>query len=90
MWRALQLDLDRIVAIKLIDPAIAKSPEALSRFQKEAKAAAKLASSHVVTIYEYGVDTNAGVPFIAMELLEGESLGDKLERESKLGPAETL
>ena len=88
VWRAEHVALGSKVAVKLIEPAIATTPDALERFYREAKAAAALACPHVVQIYDYGVDD--GIPYIAMELLDGESLGDRLERTRTMSPAETL
>jgi serine/threonine-protein kinase len=87
VWRAEHLTLRSAIAVKLIDPEIAHKPEMLERFQREAQAAATLRSPHVVQILDYGVDE--GVPYIAMELLEGESLADRLVRAGRLPPAET-
>jgi serine/threonine protein kinase len=88
VWCATDETLRIQVAIKLIDPAIADSPEALGRFQREALAAAQLRSSHIVHITDHGVDN--GTPYIAMDLLEGESLGARLQRQGKLSFLETL
>ncbi len=60
----------------------------MARFKREANAAAALNSPYVVTIFDYDVDQ--GVPFIAMECLHGESLADRLEREERLSPGDTL
>jgi protein kinase-like protein len=87
VWLAEHLSLRSPVAIKLIEPSIATNPEALARFLREAQAAASLRSPHVVQILDHGVDGN--VPFIAMELLEGESLASRLLRVGRLAPAET-
>ncbi len=87
VWRALHLTLNSPVAIKLIDPSIAASENALARFLREAQAAAALRSPHVVQTLDYGV--HDGIPFIAMELMEGESLADRLKRVGRLSPAET-
>src|SRR5687768_6041171 len=87
VWLAQHMTLRSPVAIKLIDPGIADNPEALARFLREAQAAASLRSPHVVQILDHGVDE--GVPFIVMELLEGESLASRLERVQRLSPAET-
>jgi serine/threonine-protein kinase len=87
VWLAEHLSLRSPVAIKLIEPSIASNPEALARFLREAQAAASLRSPHVVQILDHGVD--AGVPFIAMELLEGESLANRLLRVGRLSPVET-
>jgi serine/threonine-protein kinase len=86
VWHAEHVQLRSPVAIKLIDEQIARNPEALARFMREAQSAAALRSPHVVQILDYGADR--GVPYIAMELLEGESLADRLERVGRLPPAE--
>jgi len=87
VWLAHHLTLHSPVAIKLIDPQIASNPEALSRFMREARAAAALRSPHVVQILDHGVDGDT--PYIAMELLEGESLAARLRRVGRLTPADT-
>jgi serine/threonine-protein kinase len=89
VWRALHLGLDAPVAVKLMDPAIMKTAGMLARFHREAQAAAQLRSPHVVQIIDHGVDAETGTPFIAMELLEGESLADRLTRVGVLSPGET-
>jgi serine/threonine-protein kinase len=85
VWRAHDLNLGADVAIKLIDSAIAESVEAVNRFRQEAQSAATIRSTHVVQILDHGVDD--GRPFIAMELLEGEDLGQRLHRVGQLDPA---
>ncbi len=89
VWHALHLGLNAPVAIKLMDPAVMKTSGMLARFHREAQAAAQLRSPHVVQIFDHGVDTDSGVPFIVMELLEGESLADRLTRVGVLTPRET-
>jgi len=88
IWRAEQLVLGATVAIKLIDLAIARQAGALERFLREAQAAAALRSPHVVQVLDYGVDGDQ--PFIAMELLEGETLAQRLHRLGRLAPSEAL
>jgi serine/threonine-protein kinase len=87
VWLAHHLTLQSPVAIKLIEPQIAANPEALTRFMREARAAAALRSPHVVQILDHGVD--GGTPYIAMELLEGESLAARLRKMGKLSPDDT-
>ena len=87
VWYAEHLTLHSPVAVKLIEPEIAQNPEALARFLREAQAAASLRSPHVVQILDHGVDD--GVPYIAMELLDGESLAARLSRVGRLSPQET-
>jgi len=87
VWRAQHLGLEVPCAIKFIEGELAALPEAQARFQREAKAAAQLRSPHVVQILDHGVWD--GVPYIAMELLEGEELGKRLQRVGRLTPQET-
>lgn len=84
VWRAQHLALGTPLAVKLIDPSMTDSAEAVARFKREAQSAAALRSVHVVQIIDYGVDD--GIPFIAMELLEGETLAARLERVYRLSP----
>jgi len=88
VFRAHDPHLDRFVALKAMLPSLATSPSAKERFFREAKAAAALKHPHVVTIHDVGEDR--GAPYLAMELLEGESLDDRLKRENRLPVSEVL
>lgn len=87
VWRAQHLDLDCPAAVKLLDPRLAESPEALARFKREAQSAASLRSTNIVQILDFGLDN--GVPYIAMELLQGQTLATKLTAQHHLPPQET-
>jgi serine/threonine protein kinase len=80
--------LERLVALKAMKPALASSSSAKLRFIREAKATATLKHDHIVTIYQVGEDR--GVPFLAMEFLEGEALDHRLRREIRLSPNEAI
>ncbi|MGC4067982.1 MAG: serine/threonine-protein kinase [Polyangiaceae bacterium] len=86
VWRAEHIDLATQAAVKLIDESFAESPEALTRFRREAQAAASLRSVHVVQILDYGID--GGMPYIAMELLDGQSLAERLASLGRLTPGD--
>src|SRR4051812_10245246 len=88
VWLAEHLALNSWVAVKLMDPAIASTQEGAERFKREAQAAASLRSAHVVQVLDYGVHEET--PFLVMELLQGQSLADCIERERRLTPARTL
>ncbi len=88
VWLAEHTGLDILCAIKLIDPRQRDSKELKARFEREAKAAAQLRSRNVVRILDYGVWRH--VPYIAMEYLEGEDLGVRLQRVLRLSPAATF
>jgi serine/threonine-protein kinase len=87
VWRAVHVDLRTKAAIKILHQADDAGPESLTRFQREARAAASLRCSNVVQILDYGVEE--GTPYIAMELLEGESLAARMMRLGRLSPEET-
>src|SRR3954466_12717556 len=76
VYRAKDTRLDRLVALKVLPDATAVSPEALERFRREARAASTLNHPNICTIHDVGSDP----PFIAMELLEGETLQQRLTR----------
>jgi serine/threonine-protein kinase len=87
VWRADHATLGSPVAVKLVNQAQLDSHDGVARFLNEARAAALLRSPHVVQILDHGVDD--GVPFMVMELLEGESLAQRLARVGTLSLAET-
>ncbi len=88
VWVAEHLTLNTEVAVKFITASLAEAdPSLLARFEREARVAAQIKSPHVVQTYDHGVMAD-GTPFIVMELLEGESLGDRLTRAGPLSLAE--
>jgi protein kinase-like protein len=87
VWLAEHLSLAAPVAVKLMGAEFARTSSRLQRFLREARAAAAARSPNVVQILDFGVD--AGTPYIVMELLEGESLADRLRRVGRLSPRDT-
>lgn len=74
VWRARDPLLERVVALKTIAVDFLAEPGTRARFLREARSAARLQHPNIVTIFEFG--EHEGMPFIAMELLEGETLGE--------------
>jgi WD40 repeat protein len=88
VFQAEDPQLERRVALKAMLPALAATASARQRFLREAKAAAAIEHEHIVPIYQVGEDR--GVPFLAMQLLKGESLDERLKRERVLPVAEVM
>jgi eukaryotic-like serine/threonine-protein kinase len=79
VWAATHLGLNQAVAIKFVSREFVRSAEALRRFDAEAKAAAALRSRHVVQVFDTGALADE-TPYIAMELLHGETLQARIHR----------
>ncbi len=77
VYRARDKKLDRDVAVKVLPESFAKDPDALARFEREAKAVAALSHPNILSIHDFGSD--GGRAYAVMELLEGETLRSKIE-----------
>jgi serine/threonine-protein kinase len=84
VWRAEDQRLDRLVAVKVLNEGLAEDPRFLERFRREARAAAGLVHPNVAGVFDYGEDGSR--PYIVMELVEGETLADRLARRGPLAP----
>jgi len=89
VYRAVQLALERPVALKVIAGGAAASPEALRRFLREAVAVARLRHPNIVIVYDSGAEPGVG-PYIAMELLDGRSLRTEIRERGRLPLEEAL
>ena len=78
VYRARDPELRRDVAIKVLPQALARDPDALARFEREALAVAALSHPNILAIHGFG--THEGTTFAVMELLEGETLREKHRR----------
>ena len=88
VFRAEDPQLLRPVALKAMLPALAVSESARQRFVREAQAAAAIRHDHIVSVYQVGEDR--GVPYLAMEFLEGEPIDKRLHRQRKPLTAEVI
>src|SRR5471032_238802 len=78
VYRARDTKLNRDVAIKVLLPAVANDPDRLARFSREAQVLASLNHPHIAAIY--GLEDTDGVKALVMELVEGETLADRIAR----------
>jgi serine/threonine-protein kinase len=89
VYEALQLRLDRKVALKMLHRTLLASSSVVERFEREARAAAKLKGPNVADVLDVDV-TEHGIPFIVMEYLEGRDLGQELESRIMMPVEETI
>src|SRR5688572_26834273 len=81
VWRAVHTETDRKVALKLVRPELVRSDVIREMFVREARVAARIGKSdHIVDVLDAGVDDTLKVPFIAMELLDGESVEARIRQ----------
>src|SRR5690349_23599183 len=88
VWRAVDEVLDRAVAVKAMLPDVAAQPDLAKRFLVEAKAMASVNHPAVASIHDFG--RGAGITFLVMECIDGESLSQVLARAGRLDPATTM
>src|SRR5580765_6291381 len=90
-YRATDTSLQRKVALKIIKTDIAeRSTDARERFVREARAAAALRHEHIATVYQFGMRFETGQYFYAMELIEGETLDQRVRRTGPLNARTTI
>src|SRR5262245_31845569 len=89
VYRATHLGMRRQVAVKILHPSLAASPDVRSRFEREALAVGKVDHPNCVATYDVGRLPDGGL-YLAMELLEGKSLADILEKEGQLEAGRAL
>jgi serine/threonine-protein kinase len=87
VYQGRQVQLDRMVAIKMLQQSAAASPEWRRRFEREARVLAALRHPNVVPLTDFGIDGD--VPYLVMELLQGKTLAD-LMNEGPVSPARAL
>jgi tetratricopeptide (TPR) repeat protein/predicted Ser/Thr protein kinase len=88
VYKAADREVDRIVALKVIRPAMASNPEILARFKQELLLSSQVTHRNVIRIYDLG--EAQGIKFITMEYLEGETLHQLLKQRTKLEVAEAV
>lgn len=91
VYRAKQEGMAREVALKVLKPERALDAASVQRFEREARATSALTSPHTVTVFDFGEDesvANSPLLYLAMERLDGESLGQRLKNTARLSCAE--
>lgn len=88
VYKARRVSDGLLVALKVIPPATARNPVLLKRFEQEFKAASQLNHPNVVQAIEY--NNTSPTPFLVMEFVDGESLGQRIERDGRIGEEESI
>jgi eukaryotic-like serine/threonine-protein kinase len=88
VWEAEDTVLHRQVAVKVLSEELSSEPNSAERFRREARAAAGLSHHNVAGVFDYGEDD--GTQFIVMELVDGETLADRIRRDGRFDPGEAV
>jgi serine/threonine protein kinase len=88
VYKARHQETGQIVAIKIVPPHMAGNAVLVKRFEQEFRAASRLDHGNIVRALDYG-ESN-GIPYLVMEFVEGESLGNKIEREGRIPEQEAI
>ena len=89
VYAAEQLGLARKAALKILKREMAWDPDTVTRFHREAKAMSMLMHPNTVHVFDFG-ETDDGLLYLAMEMLEGEMLTTRIEREEGLHPVDAI
>lgn len=88
VYAAEHVGLGKRVAVKFVDPEFATDEQVVARFAREARAMSAVESAHIVSVFDAG--TEEGRPYLVMELLRGEDLGERLRRERRVPVDEAM
>src|SRR5439155_13657388 len=84
VYKAQDTRLDRLVAIKVLPPHMLQDPDAVARFEREARALAKLSHPNIAQAFDCGEDQ--GRHFLVMEFIDGPSLSQRLRDQRRISP----
>lgn len=90
VYEVTHLETDRRRALKVMHPHLIQSDDMRDRFRREAKVAAQIQSAFIVDVFDAGIDESTKIPFLVMELLQGEELSKRLERAGRFDPEESV
>jgi tRNA A-37 threonylcarbamoyl transferase component Bud32 len=86
VWRARQTQMGRVVALKVLHPRMARDPQVVGRFKREAEASSQLRAPHTVQVYDFD-QTPEGLMYLSMEMLSGQSLHAALQSQGPIAPS---
>lgn len=90
VYKARQLPIDRIVALKMLQSQLSNEQQSLLRFLQEARATSQVSHPNVVSVFDFGVAEEEHQPYLVTDFLEGETLSQLLKRERRLSYEEAI
>ena len=90
VYHAMQLSLERSVAVKVLPPDLARNRNFIARFEREAKNLARINHPNILHIYDFGEERDPGIYFMVIEFVEGKDLGEILHQERHLSSLKVL
>ncbi len=90
VYKAKHNMMNRTVAVKMLRPELVAVPQLLQRFQQESNAVSALRHPNIVTVFDYGLLSSSGTPYIIMDYLEGDTLAHMIKTEKTLTPERAI
>lgn len=90
VYEVIHVETERRRALKVMHPHLVQEEDMRERFRREARVGARVQSENIVEVFDAGVDESTQMPFLVMELLQGEELGHRMRRVGRFGPVDTI
>jgi len=90
VYEVVHLETSRRRALKVMHPDLVQNDESRDRFRQEARVTAQIESEYIVDVFDAGIDESTGMPYLVMELLQGEEISKRIKRLGRLSPHDTV
>ncbi|HRI72153.1 MAG TPA: protein kinase, partial [Polyangium sp.] len=90
VYEVMHLETSRRRALKVMHPDLCQNDESRDRFRQEASVTAQIESEYIVDVFDAGVDATTGMPYLVMELLQGEEISKRIKRLERLSSHDTV
>lgn len=90
VYEVMHLETSRRRALKVMHPDLVQNEDSRDRFRQEARVTAQIESEYIVDVFDAGIDESTSMPYLVMELLQGEEISKRIKRLERLSPHDTV